>query len=40
MFLGIIQPAAILWRLSEEKFDVTRHAEKAWKVMSEVLKTA
>jgi len=40
MFLGIIQPAAILWRLSEEKFDVTKHAEKAWKFLSEALKVA
>jgi AcrR family transcriptional regulator len=37
MFLGIIQPGAILWQLSGEKFDVTRHAEKAWKVLREAL---
>jgi hypothetical protein len=33
MFLGIIQPGAILWHLSEEKFDVTKHAKRAWKVL-------
>lgn len=32
MFLGLIQPAAILWHLSENKFDVTRHVAKAWPV--------
>ena len=30
MFLGLIQPAAILWNLSGGKFDVTRHVEKSW----------
>jgi AcrR family transcriptional regulator len=37
MFMGIIQPGAILWHLSGEKFDVTRHAERAWKVLREAL---
>jgi len=32
MFLGLIQPAAILWHMSDGRFDVTRHTEKAWKV--------
>ncbi len=30
MFLGLIQPAAILWHLSDGEFDVTRQAKKAW----------
>jgi len=30
MFLGLIQPAAILWNLSGGRFDVTRHVQKAW----------
>jgi len=38
MFLGIVQPGAILWHLSEERFDVTKHAESAWKVLREDLK--
>jgi AcrR family transcriptional regulator len=32
MFLGLIQPAAILWHLSQGGFDVTKHGEKAWKI--------
>lgn len=32
MFLGMIQPAAILWHLSEGSFDVTKHTEKAWQI--------
>jgi AcrR family transcriptional regulator len=32
MFLGLIQPAAVLWRLSDGGVDVTRHAEKAWQI--------
>lgn len=34
MFLGLVQPVAILWHMSEGKLDVTKHAEKAWKVFS------
>jgi AcrR family transcriptional regulator len=37
MFLGIVQPGAILWHLSGEEFDVTKHAKKAWKVFREIL---
>jgi AcrR family transcriptional regulator len=37
MFLGIIQPAAILWHISDESFDVAKHAEKAWKIFKESL---
>jgi AcrR family transcriptional regulator len=37
MFLGIIQPAAILWHISDEAFDVAKHAEKAWKIFKESL---
>jgi AcrR family transcriptional regulator len=39
MFLGIIQPAAILWHISNEAFDVAKHAEKAWKIFKESLET-
>ncbi|MEJ2673448.1 MAG: TetR/AcrR family transcriptional regulator [Deltaproteobacteria bacterium] len=31
-FLGMIQPAAILWHLSEGRFDLTSHAERAWEI--------
>jgi AcrR family transcriptional regulator len=32
MFLGLIQPAAILWHMSGGTFDVTRHTADAWRV--------
>lgn len=32
MFLGLIQTPAILWHLSDESFDVSKHIEKAWKI--------
>lgn len=38
MFLGLIQPAAILWNLSGGKFDVTRHVQKAWPIFHSFLK--
>lgn len=37
MFLGLIQPAAILWHVSDGGFDVTRQAEKAWGLFSEAI---
>ncbi|RJP24911.1 MAG: TetR/AcrR family transcriptional regulator [Candidatus Abyssobacteria bacterium SURF_5] len=37
MFLGLIQPAAILWNMSDGEFDVTRHSEKAWNIFSEMI---
>ncbi len=38
MYLGLIQPAALLWHLSEGEFDVTQHVEKAWNLLSETLR--
>jgi AcrR family transcriptional regulator len=35
MFLGLIQPAGILWHMSEGRFDVTKHMERAWRIFSE-----
>lgn len=32
MFLGLVQPAAILWHVSDGAFDVTKQAERAWRV--------
>jgi AcrR family transcriptional regulator len=37
-FLGIIQPAAILWHMSDGALDVTKHAEKAWKIFEHILR--
>lgn len=39
MFLGLVQPAAILWHVSDGEFDVTRQAEKAWRVFSEAIRS-
>lgn len=38
MFLGLIQPSAILWHVSGGKFDVARQAELAWQVFSSCLR--
>ncbi|MEJ2111944.1 MAG: TetR/AcrR family transcriptional regulator, partial [Acidobacteriota bacterium] len=38
MFLGLIQPAAILWNLSGGRFDVTRHIQKTWPIFHRSLK--
>ncbi len=37
MFLGIVQPAAILWHASEGKFDLVDHAKKAWNSFKDFL---
>ena len=34
MLFGIIVPAGILWHLTDGGFDVTRHAQRAWKLFS------
>ncbi|MCL4812908.1 MAG: TetR/AcrR family transcriptional regulator [Vicinamibacteraceae bacterium] len=40
MFLGLAQPAAILWHISSGTFDVVAHAEEAWRLFSETLRGA
>ncbi len=37
MLFGIIVPAGILWHLTEGGFDVTHHAERAWKFFSSAI---
>lgn len=37
MFLGLVQPAAILFVLSDGAFDVVKHAREAWKVFAGVV---
>lgn len=37
MFLGLVQPTALLWHISGGRFDVTRQAEKAWKLFSRTI---
>lgn len=38
MFLGLVQPAAILWQMSDGEFDVTRHAKRAWRIFDEAIR--
>ncbi len=38
MFLGLVQPAVILWLMSNGSFDVARHVEQAWGLFSEMLR--
>lgn len=33
LLLGIVQPGAVLWHLSDGGFDVTKHAERAWRLL-------
>ena len=37
MFLGLIQPAVILWLISDGAFDVAIHAERAWQIFSRTI---
>ena len=38
MFLGLVQPAAILWLMSAGEFDIRGHAERAWQIFSEMIR--
>lgn len=38
IFLGLVQPPAILWYLSKGKFDIAKHMEKAWPVFEKALR--
>ena len=38
MFLGLVQPSAILWHVSEGRFDVTRQVDQAWRLFCDALK--
>ncbi len=38
MFLGMIQPGAILWFLSDGKFDISKHSEKNWGIFREAIR--
>lgn len=40
MFLGLIQPAAILWHMSDGEFDVSQHAESGWEVFQSAIACA
>jgi AcrR family transcriptional regulator len=38
MFLGLVQPAIILWLMSNGAFDVVRHTERAWRLYRGMLR--
>ncbi|MDK2971877.1 MAG: hypothetical protein PWP23_1632 [Candidatus Sumerlaeota bacterium] len=40
LFLGLVQPLAVLWHLSDGKTDITRMAEKNWKVFLRGIESA
>jgi AcrR family transcriptional regulator len=37
-FLGMIQPAAIIWNLSHGEFDLIVHSKNAWKLFSDAIR--
>jgi len=37
MLVGIVVPAGILWHLTDGGLDVTKHAERAWRILSEAV---
>jgi len=37
MLLGLLQPTAILWHLSDGRFDAARQVERAWPVFQEAI---
>ncbi len=39
MFLGLIQPAGVLWFLTDGGFDVTKHAQKSWKIFTRLVES-
>ncbi len=38
LFLGLIQPAGVLWSLSDGDFDITRQARDAWPVFEHAIR--
>ncbi len=38
IFLGLVQPPAILWYLSKGRFDISKHMEKAWPIFENALR--
>lgn len=37
IYFGLIQPAGVLWHLTDGRFDVTRQVRKAWDVLVEAI---
>jgi AcrR family transcriptional regulator len=40
MFIGLFQPAAVLWHLTSGRFDITAHARRAWAVFRDSIRTS
>jgi AcrR family transcriptional regulator len=38
MLIGIVQPSAFLWHLSNGRFDPAGHGRKAWKLFAEMIR--
>ena len=38
-FIGMIQPAAIIWNLTNGEFDLVRHSQKAWQLFADAIGT-
>lgn len=38
MFLGLLQPTAILWHLSDGKFDAAKQVEQAWPIFLDAIR--
>jgi AcrR family transcriptional regulator len=39
IFLGMVQPPAILWYLSQGSFDISKHMKKAWPVFEKAIQS-
>jgi len=39
LLLGVVQPGAVLWHLSDGRFDVTKHAQRAWRLLRAAIDT-
>ena len=37
LFVGIIQPGAVLWHLSDGQFDITSHAKRTWRLFRDAV---
>jgi hypothetical protein len=37
-FLGMIQPAAIIWNMSDGEFDLVQHSKNAWKLFVDAIR--
>ena len=38
LFLGLFQPAAVLWYLSDGRYDISRHIHRAWPIFKDAIK--